>query len=316
MKLLDKVKQSMIRRNYSPRTIKTYTSWMKRYIIFHGKQHPKNLNAAHIRDYLTYLSVKRYVAPSTQNQALQALLFLYKEVLFHDVGWIDQFVRPKRSKHLPVVFSKTEIKHILEQLSGVHHLIVSVIYGTGLRISECLRLRIKDVDFERKQLIVRDGKGNKDRVTVLPDSLISALKKQVDRTLDIHGKDILNGGGETVLPHALERKYPKATKSPGWQYVFIAKGFIRDPDTGKVKRYHIHNSTIQKVFKNALNNAGIHKMGSVHSLRHSFATHLLESGYDIRTIQEMLGHKSVQTTMIYTHVMQKGYLGVISPLDS
>lgn len=315
MKLLAQVRQVMIQRNYSPRTIKSYSSWMKRYIIYNGTIHPSNLGVSHIRKFLTYLAVDRKVAPSTQNQALQSILFLYKEILEEDIGWIDDFKRPRHSKHLPVVFSKNEISNILIHTKGVNRLILKLIYGSGLRLSECLRLRVKDIDFGRKQLIVYNGKGNKDRVTLLPEALTKQLRIQVKTTLDIHQIDLKMNRGETILPYALKRKYPNVAFHPEWQYVFISKGFVKDPETGNQRRYHIHNSTIQKVFRNAMKKSRILKSGSVHSLRHSFATHLLEGGYDIRTIQELLGHKSVKTTMIYTHVMQKGALGVISPLD-
>ena len=315
MKLLTQVKQVMIQRNYSPRTITSYSSWMKRFIIYSGTIHPEKLGISHIRNFLTYLAVDRKVAPSTQNQALQSILFLYKEILEEDIGWIEDFKRPRRSKHLPVIFSKNEIGNILIHTSGVNRLILKLIYGAGLRLSECLRLRVKDIDFDRKQLIIYNGKGNKDRVTLLPEALVPQLRIQIKTTLETHQDDLKNKLGETILPYALKRKYPNVAFRPEWQYVFISKGFIKDSETGNQRRYHIHNSTIQKVFRNAVNKSSMRKSGSVHSLRHSFATHLLESGYDIRTIQELLGHKSVQTTMIYTHVMQKGALGVISPLD-
>lgn len=302
-------------RNYSPRTIKTYVQWMKRYILFHNKTHPEKMGEKEIGLFLMYLAVKKNVSPSTQNQALQAILFLYKDVLEKKVGWIKNIKRPKRRPHLPVVFSRREVNEILARTKGVYWLILSLIYGSGLRLSECLRLRIKDVDFDYKQVLVRDGKGMKDRITILPNTLIAPLKEQMKKIEMIHTTDLKNGFGAAVLPYALGKKYPHAEKALGWQYLFMANGFVSEKNDSVKRRYHIHNSSVQKAFKKALQDSGIVKMGSVHSLRHSFATHLLENGYDIRTIQELLGHKSVKTTMIYTHVMNQGVMEVRSPLD-
>lgn len=313
-KLLEQIKWIMRTKNYSPRTIKTYTQWIKRFILFNNKNHPKYLNQKEISNFITYLAVEKNVSPSTQNQALQSILFLYKNVIKKEIRWIN-IPRAKRSNHIPVVFSKNEVQEILNNVKGVFKLILSLMYGSGLRLSECLRLRVKDIDFEYKQIIVRDGKGQKDRVTLLSESLIDELKKQIGKVNVIHKKDIEKGRGETVLPFALERKYPNAGKEFSWQYIFIAKGYIRNSGSKHKQRYHIHNSTVQKVFKKVLREAKIYKAASTHSLRHSFATHLLENGYDIRTIQELLGHKDVRTTMIYTHVMNKGGFGVRSPLD-
>ena len=314
-KLLDQVRTVMRTRNYSPRTIKTYVQWIKRFILFHNKNHPLNMGKEEVRAFLTFLAVDKNVAPSTQNQALQALLFLYRDVLETPMGWIDDIPRPRRAPHLPVVFSRREIGEILDRTQGIYWLILSLIYGSGLRLSECLRLRIKDVDFDYRQIIVRDGKGQKDRVTIMPDSLVTPLRNRIANIKTTHEQDIAQGYGATVLPFALVTKYPNASREFGWQYVFTAKGYVEDKDAGINRRYHIHNSSVQKAFKKALREAEIPKHGSVHSLRHSFATHLLEDGYDIRTIQELLGHQSVKTTMIYTHVMHKGGMGVRSPLD-
>lgn len=268
-----------------------------------------------IRDYLVHLAVERKVSPSTQNQALQALLFLYRDVFKSSVGWIDDIPRPHRPQHLPVVFSRREVNAILGHTRGVHRLVLSLIYGAGLRLSEGLRLRVKDIDFDYRQVIVRDGKGQKDRVSILPVSLVGPLQDHLTGIKSMHERDLAQGQGATTLPYALAAKYPTAQKEWAWQYVFMAKGYVEDGATSLKLRYHIHHSTVQKAFKTALRAAGIPKHGSVHSLRHSFATHLLEDGYNIRTIQELLGHKSVQTTMIYTHVMHKGGMGVRSPLD-
>lgn len=314
-KLLDQVSQLMIRRNYSPRTINAYTRWIKRFIIHNNKIHPLKLSEKHVSEFLTFLAVERKVSPSTQNQALQSILFLYAQVLQKPVGWIDDFQRPRRASHLPTVFSKNEVKQILDNVNGIHWLVLSLIYGAGLRLSECLRLRIKDIDFEYKQIKIHDGKGHKDRITVLPERLIPHLKKQIEQVKITHDRDLNLGYGLTVLPYALGRKYKNMAREFSWQYIFIAKSVIVDKENNMIRRYHIHGTSIQKVFKRTLLNTGINKHGSTHTLRHSFATHLLEDGYDIRTIQELLGHKSVKTTMLYTHVMNKGGMGVRSPLD-
>ena len=314
-KLLYQVSRLMQRRNYSPRTINTYTRWIKRFIIHNNKTHPLKLGEKQVSEFLTFLAVERKVSPSTQNQALQSILFLYAQVLQEPTGWIDDFQRPRRASNLPTVFSKNEVKQILDNVDGIHWLILSLIYGAGLRLSECLRLRVKDIDFEYKQITIHDGKGHKDRITVLPERLIPHLKKQLEHVRTVHNRDLEQGYGATVLPYALARKYKNIAKEFSWQYLFIAKGVIMDRENDMIRRYHIHGTSVQKVFKRALRNAGISKHGSTHTLRHSFATHLLENGYDIRTIQELLGHKSVKTTMLYTHVMNKGSMGVRSPLD-
>lgn len=314
-KLLIQVSQLMQRRNYSPRTIKTYTSWIKRFIIHNNKIHPLKLGEKQVSEFLAFLAVERKVSPSTQNQALQSILFLYSQVLQKPVDWIDDFKRPRRAIHLPTVFSKGEVKQILGNVDGVHWLILCLIYGAGLRLSECLRLRVKDIDFEYMQISIHDGKGHKDRTTVLPERLIPHLKKQIEHVRTVHNSDLERGYGTTVLPYALARKYKNIAREFIWQYIFIAKSVINDQENDMIRRYHIHGTSVQKVFKRTLRKSGITKHGSTHTLRHSFATHLLEDGYDIRTIQELLGHKSVKTTMLYTHVMNKGGMGVRSPLD-
>ena len=272
------------------------------------------MGAEEIKNFVNNLAVNHCVSSSTQNQALQGILFLYKNILKKDVGWIKEIKKAARVKHLPVVFSKGEVVKIFEYLNGVPKIIVSLLYGGGLRLSEALHLRIKDIDFEYKQITVRDGKGEKDRYTILPVSIIPVLKKQLNEVYKQHKKDLAAGKGETILPYALKKKYPNAGKEFGWQFAFPADKFIKEKESGIIFRFHIHESTIQRAVKEAIKRAGIIKPGSPHTFRHSFATHLLENGYDIRTIQELLGHKSVKTTMIYTHVLNRG-LGIISPLD-
>ncbi|MFC2085307.1 integron integrase [Bacteroidota bacterium] len=312
---MNEVKTEIIRRNLSPSTAKVYVNWVKRYVVFHNKTHPKELNEAHIKNFLNYLAVEENVSASTQNQALNALIFMYKNVLYVDIGKIQEIKRAKKYSRMPVVFTKTEMKGIFEHLSGNIHTICGLLYGSGLRLNEALRLRIKDVDFGYSQIMVRDGKGQKDRVTMLSKSIKDELKLLIDYRIRQHQIDLKRNRGYTILPHALYRKYPNADAETGWQYVFAADSFIKN-DTGKFCRHHIHGSTVQKAVKSAISKSGILKQGSPHTFRHSFATHLLEDGYDIRTVQELLGHKSVRTTMIYTHVLNKGGLGVRSPLDT
>lgn len=312
--LLNNVRVDLRAKHYSKRTEQVYISWIKRYILFHNKRHPAEMGKEEIKQFVNYLAVKENVSSSTQNQALQSILYLYKNILKKDVGWIQEIKRAARIKHLPVVFSKKETIRIIDQLQGTVKIIVSLLYGGGLRLSECLNLRIKDIDFDYKQMIIRDGKGEKDRQTILPDSIVAELKKHLNKVYKLHKNDLQKGRGETILPYALKRKYPKAAKEFGWQYVFPADKFIKDKSTKLIFRYHIHESTVQRTVKQAIRKAGVIKNGSPHTFRHSFATHLLENGYDIRTIQELLGHKSVKTTMVYTHVLNKG-MGVKSPLD-
>ena len=313
-KLLTEVRNKMRTLGYSTKTIDAYINWIKKFILFNGTKHPKELEKKNIENFLTYLAVNRNVSASTQNQALSAILFLYKNVVLKEIGWLDDIIRSRKSRRLPVVFTKAEINRIFDNLKGVPKLVCSLLYGSGLRLGEALRLRVKDINFEYKQIIVREAKGNKDRITTLPSSIIPELKEHLNKVYLQHKEDLRKGKGKTKLPYALAKKYPNADKDFYWQYTFPADKFIKDKDTGLVFRYHIHESTIQKAIKNACSKAKILKHGTAHTFRHSFATHLLENGYDIRTIQELLGHNSVRTTMIYTHVVNLG-AGVKSPLD-
>ena len=314
-KLLDQVRHAVRVRHLSHRTEEAYLSWIKKYIFFHDKQHPIQMGESHVSEFLTHLAVKNRVASSTQNQALSALLFLYRHVLKKDLGWLDNVERAKRPSRLPVVFSRQEVKKVLLHLEGTKWLMVSLLYGSGLRLRECLSLRVKDIDFDYDQITVRQGKGHKDRITMLPSALKGPLKRHLEKVKAIHDKDLAAGFGRVHLPYALNRKYPNADKEWGWQYVFPAFRRYRDRVTGVVTRYHLHHSALQRSVKAAMRAAGITKHGSCHSFRHSFATHLLQDGYDIRTVQELLGHKDVTTTMIYTHVLNRGGRAVRSPMD-
>ena len=313
-KLLDKVRTELRTKHYSRKTETAYTNWIKRFVLFHNKRHPKDMGAEEIKSFVENLVTNHHVSSATQNQALQGILFLYKNILNKDVGWIENIKRLSRVKHLPVVLSKKEVSKVFSNLEGTIKIIVSLLYGSGLRLAEALKLRIKDIDFDYKQILVRDGKGEKDRHTILPDSVIPELKKHLNGVYLKHKEDLKIGKGETILPYALKKKYPNAGKEFGWQYAFPADKFIRDKESGLTFRWHIHESTIQRAVKEAVKKAGLTKSASPHTFRHSFATHLLENGYDIRTIQELLGHNSIKTTMIYTHVLNRG-LGVKSPLD-
>jgi integron integrase len=315
-KLLDQVSDVARFRHLSRRTEETYRSWIKRYIIFHNKRHPRDLDSDAIRIFLTHLAVDEHVAASTQNQAFNALLFLYRQVLHLELQDIQGVVRARPSRNLPVVFTKTESNDILTAMSGSTKLIAALLYGSGLRIMEAVRLRVKDLDFGRNEIHVRDGKGERDRVTMLPQSLHHPLRKQIARVSQLHFTDLQHGHGEVYLPYALDRKYPNASRALPWQYLFPADKLSVDPRSGKVRRHHVNEQNVQRAVKSALRMAGVRKNGSCHSFRHSFATHLLEDGYDIRTVQELLGHKDVRTTMIYTHVLNKGGRGVRSPLDN
>ncbi|WP_428380984.1 integron integrase [Nevskia ramosa] len=314
-KLLDQLRDEIRRRHLSLRTEKTYLQWVRRFILHHGKRHPTDMGEAEITAFLTHLSRDRYCSASTQNQALAAILFLYRWVLRQPLDWIDDFQRAKKPKRLPLVLSIEECRLVLACLSGTSWLMASLLYGAGLRLTECLALRIKDIDFSRGQITVRDGKGGKDRVTMLPKSLAPALQDAVLRAQALHRLDIELGFGEASLPYALAIKYPKAGLEWGWQYVFPSSKRSVDPRSGKTKRHHVFEDTLQRAVKQAVRNAGITKPASCHTFWHSFATHLLERGQDIRTIQELLGHNDVSTTMIYTHVLGKGVQGVLSPLD-
>lgn len=314
-RLLDQVRNELRFLHYSRRTEQSYVQWIKRFIYFHDKRHPSEMGSDEITAYLTYLAVKRHVSASTQNQALAALLFLYKKVLKVDLPWMDEIHRAKRPRHLPVVFTRDEVKALLAQFDGTKWLIFSLIYGCGFRIMECVRLRIKDIDFHYKQIIIRDAKGQKDRVTVLPEKLIEPLQLHLDKVRIMHGQDLASGYGCVYMPYALEKKYPNACRELAWQYVFPSKNISTDPRSKICRRHHIDEKNLQRSMKQAIRNAGIVKHASLHTLRHSFATHMLEDGYDIRTVQELLGHKDVKTTQIYTHVLNKGAGGVRSPLD-
>jgi integron integrase len=315
-KLLDQVSDVARLRHLSLRTEQAYRSWIKRFILFHGKRHPRHLDAQAVRSFLTHLAVQERVAASTQNQAFNALLFLYKQVLKVEPPNITGVERAKHSKSLPVVFTREESNAVIAHLSGEERLIASLLYGSGLRLMEAVRLRIKDIDFSRNELTVRDGKGEKDRLTMLPQSLKPALAVQVEAVLRLHREDLKRGWGRVYLPYALERKYQNASAEFLWQYVFPARKTSVDPRSGMTRRHHVSEQNVQRAVKTALRLAGVRKNGSCHTFRHSFATHLLEGGYDIRTVQELLGHKDVRTNMIYTHVLNKGGKGVRSPLDS
>jgi integron integrase len=317
-KLLDQVRQSIRLKHMSRRTEESYVYYIKQFILFHNKRHPKELGAEEIRGFLTHLAVDGNVAASTQNVALAALLFLYREVLRMEVPGLGEIPRAHRSRHLPVVFTRQEVKAILAELAKInptYHLIASLLYGTGMRLMECLSLRVKDIDFDLKQITVRNGKGGDDRVTMLPVTLIEPLKLQLAKAAALHQQDLAQGYGAVYLPDALERKYQNANKEWGWQYVFPADKLSTDPRTGAVRRHHVSEDNVQRAVKLAIRRAGVAKNGSCHSFRHSFATYLLENGYDIRTVQELLGHKDVKTTMIYTHVLNRGGRAVRSPLD-
>ncbi len=314
-KLLDEVRDAIRVRHYSIRTEQAYADWIRRFIIFHNKRHPSEMGEKEIGEFLTHLAVNRNVAASTQNQALSAILFLYKHVLKQPLDWLQNVERAKKPERLPVVLTIDEVRALLSQLKGVNHLIASLLYGSGLRLMEALRLRVKDIDFHYNQIIVRSGKGAKDRVTMLPASLKDPLREQLKRAKDIHQTDLREDFGAVYLPYALEKKYPNASRQWAWQYVFPAASRSIDPRSKTERRHHIDDRSVQKAVKEALHRASIAKPASCHTLRHSFATHLLESGYDIRTIQLLLGHKDVSTTMIYTHVLNRGGKGVLSPLD-
>lgn len=315
-KLLDQVRAVMRTRHYSYQTEQTYLKWIRRYIFFHNVKHPAEMGKAEVEAFLSHLAVESNVSASTQNQALFALLFLYKEVLKTDLPWLDEFTPAKKSSRVPVVLTKEEVKLIVEHLIGTNWLIANLLYGAGLRLHEALRLRVKDLDFGFKQIVVRDGKGGKDRFTVLPKKLIEPLQKQLQYARKLHEQDLRRGLGKVNLPLALARKYPNAAAEWAWQFVFPSKSLSVDPRTGATGRQHVSASALQKVFKAALVKSRIAKNASPHTLRHSFATHLLQDGYDIRTVQELLGHKEVSTTMIYTHVLQNNRLGVRSPVDT
>lgn len=313
-KILDEMSETLRSRHYSNRTEETYLDWVRRYILFHKKRHPLEMGAEEIRAFLIHLATERTVAASTQNQALSAILFLYREVLQKEIEPI-LLSAAKRPERLPTVLSREEVIRIIDRMNGLNKLMAQVLYGSGLRLMECLRLRVKDVDFEYKTLTVRDGKGEKDRVTPLPDSIIPDLRRQIERVRLLHEEDLSAGFGEVYLPTALENKYPNASRELAWQYLFPSPKRSLDPRSGRERRHHMDESGLQRTIKESTQKAGIQKRVSPHTFRHSFATHLLQNGYDIRTVQELLGHKDVRTTMIYTHVIQRGGMAVKSPLD-
>jgi integron integrase len=303
-------------RGYSIRTEQTYESWAARFIAYCDNQDPKILGADEVVSFLQHLAVRRNVAASTQNQALNALVFLYDQVLQQPLGDMGSFIRAKRPKRLPVVLTQNEVHRLLAQLNGRQKLMASLLYGTGMRLMDCVRLRVQDIDFEYRQIVIRDGKGKKDRVVPLPERLTDQIKEHLEEVRRVHKVDLEKDAGEVYLPDALSRKYKNAAKEWGWQYVFPSGRLSVAPRTNKVRRHHIHENGLQKAVKKATAQAGITKRVNCHALRHSFATHLLENGYDIRTVQELLGHANVSTTMIYTHVLNRGGQGVRSPLDS
>lgn len=314
--LSERVRDVLRCKHYSYRTEQTYLYWIRHFVLFHGRKHPKDMGEPEISMFLTHLATERRVSASTQNQAFNALLFLYKQVLEREIGLIQGVTRAKASTRLPVVMTRDEVRAVLQRMQGREWLMASLMYGCGLRVMECLRLRVKDVDFGFRQILVRDGKGKKDRSVPLPDMLTSVLQQRIDEVMRLRANDIADGYGEVSLPYALDKKYPNAGREIGWWYLFPASKTGRDPYSGRIKRHHIDESVIQKAVRQAVIGAAIRKPASCHTFRHSFATHLLEAGHDIRTIQELLGHNDVKTTMIYTHVLGKGGRGAFSPLDS
>ena len=313
-KLLDQMRDVLQTQHYSVRTEDAYVNWARCFILFHQKRHPQEMGTAEIEAFLTHLAVERHVAASTQNQALSALLFLYKAVLRQEVESVDA-VRARKPTRLPTVLTKPEVLRVLHAMVGVPQLMAKLLYGSGVRALECVRLRVKDVDFAQHMLLVRDGKGEKDRITMLPENVVAPLQEHLARAKQVHATDLAEGYGAVYLPYALERKYPNANREWGWQYVFPAKSRSVDPRTGAERRHHLDESSLQKAVRAAARLAGIDKPVTCHTFRHSFATHLLEAGYDIRTVQELLGHQDVKTTMIYTHVLNRGAKAVRSPLD-
>ena len=314
-RLLDQVREALRTRHYSRRTEKAYVGWIRRYVIFNGKRHPREMGETEVTRFLSDLAVERNVSASTQNQALAALLFLYRVVLGIELKWLDAMVRAKRPQRLPVVLTRREVRDLLGRLRGTTWLMASLLYGSGLRLLECARLRVKDVDFERGEILVRDGKGRKDRVTMLPASVKGPLREHLAWVRRVHAADLRRGLGSVEMPDALNRKYPNAARDWSWQWVFPATRHYTVAETGERRRHHLHETVLQRAVTQAAREAAIAKPASCHTLRHSFATHLLEAGQDIRTIQELLGHRDVSTTMIYTHVLNRGGLGVRSPLD-
>ncbi|MEW6296546.1 MAG: integron integrase [Thermodesulfobacteriota bacterium] len=315
VKLLDQVREAIRTRHYSLQTEKAYVQWIKRFIFFHGKRHPLEMGEAEVGQFLSSLATEAHVSASTQNQALNALLFLYREVLEKPIGYLNGVIRAKRPGRLPVVLTRQEVRALFGHLERTEWLMATLLYGAGLRLMECLRLRVQDIDFFSNQITVRAGKGDKDRVTVLPAAALEPLRKHLEKVKMQYQRDMERGLGGASLPNALEKKYPNASREWGWQYVFPASKLSIDPRSGKLRRHHLHESVLQKAVKEACRQAGLSKRAGCHTFRHSFATHLLEDGYDIRTVQELLGHADVRTTMIYTHVLNRGGRGVFSPAD-
>jgi integron integrase len=314
-RLIERLREAIRSRHYSRRTEKAYWYWIRYFVFFHGKRHPAAMGASEVTAFLNWLATERNVAAATQNQALSALLFLYKQVLGVELPWLDELVRAQRPVRLPTVLSEAEMRRLLECVSGSARLMIGLLYGAGLRQIECLSMRVKDVDFAYRQVLVRDGKGARDRVTMLPENLVQPLQAHLGKVRILHARDRKEGFGAVRLPYALGRKYPHAGRAWAWQYLFPSARRSADPEDGVVRRHHVHPDTLSRAVARAAARAGIDKRVSCHTLRHSFATHLLERGYDIRTVQELLGHSDVSTTMIYTHVMNKGARAVKSPLD-
>lgn len=314
-RFLDQLRECLRVRHYSYRTEHAYVEWARRFILFHDKRHPRDMGAAEVEAFLSHLAVDRGVSASTQNQAKAGLLFLYQHLLGVNLPWLSEVVQAKNSPRFPVVLSIGEVRTLLGQMEGVMALVARLLYGTGMRVMEALRLRVKDVDFDRREILVRDGKGGKDRVTMLPDSLVEPLRAHLEKVRALHERDLAAGFGEVALPDALALKFKAAPRAWGWQWVFPSVNRSADPRSGVIRRHHLHPESLQKVVRMAARAGELAKPVSPHVLRHSFATHLLESGKDIRTIQELLGHKNVETTMIYTHVLNRGGKGVASPLD-
>ena len=315
MKLLDAVRRAVAVRHYSGRTADAYVAWVRRFVRFQGMRHPRELGPAEVAAFLSDLAVRGRVSAATQNQALAALLFLYREVLRRDIGRVGPLVRAKEPVRLPVVLTRAEVARVLRQIEGQARVVAGLLYGSGLRLLECVELRVKDIDLERREIRVRRGKGARDRVTVLPELLVTPLRRQLGWVRALHERDRARGGGRVALPGALARKLPGAAADWPWQWVFPARRTYRDAATVELRRHHVHPTAVQRAVAAAVRRAGLSKRATCHTLRHSFATHLIEDGYDIRTVQELLGHRSVETTMIYTHVLNRGGLGVVSPAD-
>lgn len=313
--LLDQLRDALRARHYAKRTEDAYVDWVRRFILFHHKRHPQDLGAPDITAFLTHLALKEKVAASTQTQALSAILFLYRSVLQLDFDEPLLIVRARQPERLPIVLTRPEVQAVIRQMSGTYQLMAKLLYGSGLRLMECVRLRVKDLDFGQHQIIVRDGKGAKDRITMLPNQLVEPLQIHLATVKQLHLADLDKGWGAVYMPDALDHKYPNAAKEWPWQYAFPADRLTADPRSSVIRRHHLDESSLQKAVRAAVRAAGISKPASCHTFRHSFATHLLEAGYDIRTVQELLGHKDVKTTMIYTHVLNRGGLAVRSPLD-